>query len=79
MMDETSFKEWLEEPATEYFMKYISDLAEDEVDTLKDGIIGGAILSERDQVRVAALVEAMGRISEIDLEEIEEFYRKEEE
>lgn len=79
MMDEASFKEWLEEPATEYFMKYLKDSIDHEADMLKDQIISGGIATEREQAYVSAICATLEKIVGIDLEEIDDFYSKEEE
>lgn len=74
MMSKESWEEWLEHPVTEQFLKYLKDSANQEVDLLSEGIKGGSILSEKEQVSVSVLYRTLEEISEIDYEEIIDFY-----
>ena len=78
MINPEQFSEWLEDPATLIVLKYLKDSATSEVELLTEGIKGGAILSEGEQIRVSTIIATLERISEIELEEIEEFYKIEE-
>lgn len=78
MIQKESWTEWLENPVTEQFLKYLKDSVEEEVGLLKDSIKGGSILSESEQVRVSTTIQTLERISEIGLEEILDFYKPEE-
>jgi len=68
------FEEWLENPATEVFMKYLIDCATEESELLADSILNGSIISELEQVRVSTICVTLQRIAEIDYNEIEELY-----
>lgn len=76
-MNEEAFKEWLENPATEYFFKYLKDSIKEESELVAEAIANGGLISEEDQIRIATTCVTLQRISEIDLEEILEFYTEE--
>lgn len=78
MIQKEQFEDWLENPTTEIFLKYLKDSADGEVNILKDGIIGGSILSDTEQMRVATIHQTLMDISEIDAGEINDFYEEEE-
>lgn len=78
MIEKESWEEWLEHPITEQFRRYLKDSSNQEVTLLTDSIKGGAILSEKEQVSVSVLYRTLEEISEIDYEEINDYYIKEE-
>jgi len=77
MINPEMFQEWLESPVTEVFLKYLKDSADEEAELLKDAILNGAIFSEKEQAIKTTTCVVLNEISDIDLEEIESFYQKE--
>jgi len=75
-MDKDEFADWLEHPGTEYFIKYLKDSAQEESKMVADMILGGAIVPLDDQIRISTLSMTLIQISEISLDEIEDFYKK---
>ena len=73
-MDEDSFKQWLEDPATRYFIKYLKDSAKFESAFVAESIIGGEVIPLDDQIRISTLSQTLQQISEIGFDEIESFY-----
>lgn len=73
-MDQETFNDWLEHPGTEYVRKYLIDSANEEAQLLADTIVGGGLVSELTQTRIATTCITLNRIAEIDLEEIANFY-----
>ena len=71
-----AFKEWSESPVTEMFLKYLVDSAKEESQIIADSILSGSVVSESEQIRVASECITLMRISEITLEEIEDFYKE---
>ena len=68
------FEEWLDNPATEVFMKYLIDCANEESELLAESILNGSIISDLEQVRVSTICVTLQRIADIDYNEIEELY-----
>lgn len=64
---------------TEILKKYLNDSVNEEAELLKDSIIGGATLTEAEQVKITTLIATLARIADIDFEEIVDFYNKGEE
>lgn len=58
--------------------KYLNDSAKEEAELLKESILGGAVLSEVEQVRITTLIATLMQAANIDIEEIEDFYAEEE-
>jgi len=75
-MDKDSFAEWLDNPVTEYFIKYLKDSAKEESTFLAEAILHGETIPLDDQIRVSTLSMTLMQISEIGLQEIETFYTK---
>lgn len=75
-MDKDRFAEWLENPVTEYFIKYLKDSAKEESGLVADAIMNGDVVPVDDQIRVATLGMTLIQISEIDFQEIDTFYTK---
>jgi len=75
-MDKDSFAEWLENPVTEYFIKYLKNSAKEEATFIADAILNGDIVPLDDQIRVSTLSMTLTQISEISFQEIESFYKK---
>ncbi len=73
-MDKSDFTDWKENPVTCYFLKYLKDSAQEEASMLADLIVGGDVVSEIEQAKVATLSMTLIHISEIEYEEITEFY-----
>jgi len=78
-MNEERYQEWLENPVTEYFLKYLTDSSKEESELLADMIISGGIVGELEQKRISTTCATLISISEIDFEEIDEFYKREDE
>jgi len=70
------WEEWMEHPATEMLLKYLLDSAKEESDLVAESILNGSIISELDQCRVSTTCVTLQRIAEIDLAEIEDFYKE---
>lgn len=70
------FEEWLEDPTTEYFMKYLKDSIKEESELVTETIANNGVLSENEQIRIGMTCVTLDRISEIDFEEIDNFYKK---
>ena len=68
------FEEWLDNPATEVFMKYLIDCAKEESEILADSILNGSIINDLEQVRVATICLTLQEIEDINYNDIEEFY-----
>lgn len=71
------FEDWLENPVTEVFMKYLKDSVKDESESVADLISGGGYISEMEQAKIGSVCVTLTSISEIELEEILEFYKRE--
>ena len=72
------FQEWLESPVADYFFKYLTDSAKEESDLLSGIIIGGGIVGEMEQKRIATTCATLISIADIEFEEIEDFYNEKE-
>jgi len=75
-MDKDEFADWLENPVTEYFVKYLIDSGKEESKMVADAILNGDIIPLDDQIRIATMSMMFTRIAEINLEEIEGFYSR---
>jgi hypothetical protein len=75
-MERIDFKDWLDDPVTQYFIKYLKDSAKFESTILADMIVGGDIVPLDDQLRISTLAITLNQISEITFEEIDSFYQK---
>jgi len=75
-ISQNQFDEWLESPVTEIFRKYLKDSAKEEVDLVTNLIMGGGVVSDHEQIRVSTTSLILNQISEIDIEEINEFYEE---
>jgi len=73
-MNEEQWQEWLENPVTEIFLKYLSDSIKEESEIIANTIASGGLVDEKEQIRVASECVTLARISEITIEEITEFY-----
>lgn len=75
------FKEWRESLATEIFLQYLKDLSDREANNIKEDFLNGALHSQ--EMGSIAVVEgkaiAWAEASDIDHEEMENFYAKERE
>lgn len=76
MIEKEDFEDWLDNPVTQYFKKYLLDSAKEEEALASASIVTGAILSEREQVRISTTFSVLEGIGEINLEEIQEFYEE---
>lgn len=76
-MTKNDFDEWLENPVTEYVFQYLKDSISNDTLLLANDIAYGSIVEEVKQVVVATRFEKIKAIIEIQLEEIETFYREE--
>ncbi len=70
------FTEWLEHPVTEVFLRYLKDSAKEEADLITDLIMNGGNVNEQDQIRVSTTCLLLNQISEIEIDEINEFYEE---
>jgi hypothetical protein len=75
-MDKDSFTQWLEDPVTRYFIKYLKDSAKAETTFIAEAIMSGEVIPLDDQIRVSTLNMTLVQISEIGFSEIQEFYEK---
>lgn len=76
MIEKEDFEDWLENPVTQYFKKYLSDSAKEEETLASASIVTGAILSEREQIRISTTYAVLDSIGDITLEEIQDFYKE---
>ena len=76
MIEKEDFEDWLENPVTQYLKKYLLDSAKEEEKLASASIVMGAILSEREQVRISTTYSVLESIGEITLEEIEDYYEE---
>ena len=76
-MEKEAFQEWLDNPVTEYVFKYLKDSVKEEVELIAESIASGGIISENEQISKSAICATLIRIAEIDYEEIDGFYEKE--
>ncbi len=74
-MTREKWEEWKESNEWLLFQTYLNDSAREEIDLLRDTITEGGIVEEKEQVRISSVNMTLKRISDISLEEIEEFYR----
>ena len=77
-MDKEMYQEWLENPATEYFFKYLKDSAKEESEMVADVILEGGYLEKEEQIRISSICATLIRISDIEYDEIESFYNEKE-
>jgi len=75
-VEQIDFKDWLDDPTTQYFIKYLKDSAKFEATILADMIMGGDIAPLDDQIRISTLAITLIQISEVSFDEIESFYKK---
>jgi len=75
-MLKAEFDEWLEDPTTKYFIRYLKDSAKEESKIVADMILGGDIVPLDDQLRISTLAITLIQIAEVSFEEIEGFYQK---
>ena len=66
--------EWKDNPITEVVQKYLIDSIQEESEIIADAIANGAIIDEREQIKVATICVTLRRIADITKEEIEGFY-----
>ncbi len=74
-MLKAEFDEWLEDPTTKYFIKYLKDSAKEESKIVADMIMGGDIVPIEDQLRISTLAMTLIQIAEVSFEEIDGFYK----
>jgi len=75
-VEQIDFKDWLDDPVTQEFIKYLKDSAKFESTILAEMIVGGDIVPLDDQLRISTLAITLNQISEITFEEIDSFYQK---
>ncbi len=75
-MLKAEFDEWLEDPTTKYFIKYLKDSAKEESKIVADMILGGDVVPIDDQLRISTLAMTLIQIAEVSFEEIDGFYEK---
>jgi len=61
--------------STEIFIKYLIDSAKEESELLADRIVNGGIVEVDEQIRISTECLTLMRISDISIEEIDEFYQ----
>jgi len=74
-MTKDEFEDWVNDPVTKEFRKYLSDSADEEAEILKETIMSGTVVAEVDQYRIVIMNNLFRRIIEIDYEEIDGFYK----
>lgn len=75
-MTKDEFQDWVNDPVTKEFRKYLSDSADEEAELLKETIMSGNVIPEVDQYQVVIMNNLFRRIIEIDYEEIDGFYKR---
>jgi len=75
-MDRGNFFEWLENPTTQFFFKYLKDSAKQESEFITGAIMNGEVVPLDDQIRLSTLSMTLIQISEISFDEIDTFYKK---
>lgn len=75
-MNSQQFQEWLENPVTEIFLKYLKDSAKDEAQLVSESILNGSVFDLNEQIKVSTLCITLTEISEITFEEIDDFYEE---
>jgi len=75
-MNSQQFQEWLENPATEIFLKYLKDSAKDEAQLVSDTILNGSVFDVNEQIKISTVCITLNEISEITFEEIDDFYQE---
>lgn len=73
-MKEESLQEWLENPVTEYFFKYLQDQIKDTSTLLAERISNGGVVPIEEQIELATECLTMKRVTEVTYEEINEYY-----
>lgn len=76
-MNEEMFQEWLENPATKHFLKYLEDKRKETGRVLGEDIAFGASYDENEGRRIAEECATLMYISDIDFEQIDSFYHPE--
>lgn len=77
-MNEDEWKEWRENPITNYFFKYLKNESRAEAVMLADIIQNGNILSESEQIQISTECATLIRIADIEYDDIESFYNEKE-
>lgn len=77
-MNKETFQEWMENEVTQWVMHYLTDSAKEEREIISEAIFNGAIIPENEQISKSAICATLIRISELEFEEIEEFYNEKE-
>ena len=75
-MTKDEFEDWVNDPVTKEFRKYLIDSSDEEAEILKDTIISGEVVPVEDQYRIVIMNVLFRRIVEIDYEEIAGFYKQ---
>ena len=70
------FKEWLDNPISELFFKYLKDSAKDDARLVGETIYSGGMIEKEEQIRISTTCATLIRISDIDYDEIESFYEE---
>jgi len=71
------FKDWLELPTTQYFFKYLEDSVKEESELVAETVCNGGHMTEEEMRVKATICLTMKQISEINFEEIDEYYHRE--
>jgi len=77
-MKEEDFTEWLDNPVTEGFFKYLEDLVKQESTLVGSIIAGGGVIEHDEQVRISESCATLTSIRDIEYTEIESFYEEKE-
>lgn len=77
-MKQEDFEEWMENPVTGEFLKYLEDKISLESKLVAEIITSGGVLEHDEQVRIAESCATLTSIREIEYSEIQEFYLEEE-
>jgi len=75
-LTQEQFSEWLDDPVTEIFLKYLKDSINEEAELVAERIKGGGTMSDIEQTRIGTTCVTLEQIAEIELSEIIEFYKE---
>jgi len=78
MNKEEAFNDWIENPVTEYVIKYLNDSVKEASEIMADSIANGGTVTEHEMIKTSTMCITLKEIAEITYEEIEQFYSKEE-
>lgn len=77
-MSKEAFVDWMGLAETEAFFNYLKDSIKEESGLVANRICNGGMITEQEIIVQSTTCVALLRISEIDYEEIDDFYKQEE-